>query len=265
MSDYQKNQAPAAVPAPARPAETEQESEIDLLEVFFRLLGGWKLIVCLAVAGALIAGLYTHYFVTPMYEATSHIYVVSRNDSVINMSDLQIGTALTSDYIKAFDMWPVHEQVRQELDLPYTYSHLRRNLSVNNPSNTRIIDITYSSPSAQEAMDVANKYADVVCKYIAETMSTVEPNLMSSALLPNSPVSPILRNNVIIGFALGAMVACAIIIIQMLADDKYKSAEDIRRFTGLNTLAVVPIDDSMESEREKVDRDNKRRRQRRSK
>ena len=101
MSDNERNQVPAvSVPAQNRPAAAEQESEIDLLEVLFRLLGGWKLIVCLAVAGALIAGIYTQYFVTPMYEATAYIYVVSRNDSVINMSDLQIGTALTNDYIR---------------------------------------------------------------------------------------------------------------------------------------------------------------------
>ena len=267
MSENEKNQIPA-VPAPAqnRPTAAEQESEIDLLEVMFRLLGGWKLIVCLAVAGALIAGIYTRYFVTPMYEATAHIYVVSRNDSVINMSDLQIGTALTNDYIRVFDMWPVQEEVRQELDLPYTYSYLRNHLKVRNSNNTRIIDITYSSPSASEAMEVANVYAKVVCSFIAETMSTSEPNIMSSALLPSSPVSPSMRNNVIIGFGAGFLLASAIIIIRMLADDKYKSAEDIRRFTGLTTLAVVPIDDSMESEREKADREDKRiRKKRRSK
>ena len=266
MSDYERKQTPD-VPAPAHnmPAAAEQESEIDLLEVFFRLLGGWKLIVCLALAGALIAGVYTHYFVTPMYEATAHIYVVSRNDSVINMSDLQIGTALTNDYLRVFDMWPVQEQVRQELDLPYTYSYLRKHLKVRNSGNTRIIDITYSSPSANEAMVVANKYAEVVCSFIAETMSTSEPNMMSSALLPSNPVSPSLRKNVIFGFAAGTLLACAIIIIRMLADDKYKSVEDIRRFTGLTTLAVVPIDDSMESERDKADREDRRTRKRRSK
>ena len=114
-------------------------------------------------------------------------------------------------------------------------------------------------------MQVANKYAEVVCSFIAETMSTSEPNMMSSALLPSSPVSPSLKKNVVIGFAAGVLLASAIIIIRMLADDKYKSAEDIRRFAGLTTLAVVPIDDSMENEREKADREDKRQRKRRSK
>ena len=263
MPDKNNNLHPAP-PAP-QAAETEQEAEIDLMEVLFRLLGGWKLIVALSLAGALIAGLYTHYMVTPMYQATAHIYVLNRNDSVINVADRQIGTALTNDYIKAFDMWEVQEQVISNLDLPWTYSQLRKNLSVRNASNTRIIDITYSSPVAKLAADVANEYAQVVCKYIASTMSTVEPNIMSVALYPNNPVSPSLSKNVMVGFAAGFIIACAIIIIQMLADDKYKTAEDIRRFTGLTTLAVVPIEDSMEAEREKVDRSNKRKKQGRQK
>ncbi len=264
MPDYQNSKAPAA-PVQAQIQENEPTNEIDLMEVLFRLLGGWKLIVALALIFALLTGLYTYYLVTPMYEATSHIYVVSRNDSVINMSDLQIGTALTTDYIKAFDMWEVHEQVISNLDLPYTYATLKKSLTVKNPSNTRIIDITFTSPNPKEAADVANEYAKVICKYIAETMSTVEPNIMSVALYPNNPVSPNLSRNVMMGFAAGGVLAVAILIIRMMADDKYKSAEDIRRYAGLITLAVVPIEDSMEAEREKVERDNKRLKQRRNK
>ena len=30
--------------------------------------------------------------------------------------------------------------------------------------------------------------------------------------------------------------------VRMLMDDKYKTAEDIRRYTGLATLAVVPVE-----------------------
>ena len=101
MADQQKrrNKAPAVSPAQQinNPAAT-----IDLVELMYRLLGSWKMLVCLALAFAIAAGAYTIYFVTPMYQATSTIYVLSRRDSAINMSDLQIGTALTSDYIKVF-------------------------------------------------------------------------------------------------------------------------------------------------------------------
>ena len=250
MSDQRKMQTEAPetgrAAKPSAAIQPAASDTIDLMELFYRLLARWKLILILAVALALAAGVYTMEFVTPMYQATSTIYVLSRTDSAINMSDLQIGSALTSDYIKVFKMWEVHEEVISNLNLPYSYSQMRGNLSVVNESDTRMLDITFTSPYAEEAAAVANEYAKVASQYIADTMSTEKPNIMSVALVPSNPVSPNKTKNVLLGFILGAVLASAIVIIQMLLDDKYKTAEDIRRYTGLATLAIVPIEDEDE-------------------
>ena len=223
------------------------EIEIDLVELFFRMLAAWKLIVGLCLLGALAAFGVTRYLMTPQYKATSTIYVLSRKDSAINMSDLQIGTALTQDYIKVFSMWEVHEQVISDLNLPYSYSYMRKHLSVTNTSNTRMLDIAFTSPDAQEAADVANEYAKVASAFIAETMSTDKPNIVSVALTPSNPVSPSKTKNVAIGFLLGAVLSAGIVFVQMMLDDKIKTAEDIRRYTGLVNLAIVPKEDLKDS------------------
>lgn len=243
MSDERKRRSQAAETARAPMPGATAGDTIDLIELMYRLLGRWKLIVCLALVFAVAAGVYTIFFVTPMYEATSTIYVLSRSDSAINMADLQIGTALTSDYIKVFKMWEVHEEVISNLNLPYTYTEMRSMLSVVNESDTRMLDITFTSSSAEEAAAVANEYAKVASQYIADTMATDKPNMMSVALVPSNPVSPNKTKNIMLGFMLGAILACGIVTVQMLMDDKYKTAEDIRKYTGLVTLAVVPIED----------------------
>ncbi len=215
---------------------------IDLVELMYRLLASWKLILCLALAFAIGAGIFTIYCVTPMYEATSTIYVLSRKDSAINMSDLQIGSALTSDYIKVFQMWEVHEKVISNLNLPYSYSQIQKKLSVVNDSDTRMLDITFTSASPQEAADVANEYAKVASEFIADTMSTEKPNIMSVALVPTNPSSPNKTKNIMLGFILGCMFGAGIVTLKMLVNDTYKTAEDIRKYTGLPTLAIVPIE-----------------------
>lgn len=221
---------------------TNMNNRIDLMELIYRLLASWKLIVSLALVLAIVSGVYTVFFVTPMYEATSTIYVLNRSDSAINFSDLQLGTALTQDYIKVFKMWEVHEQVISNLNLPYTYSEMRSMLTITNDSDTRMLDITITSPDANEAAAIANEYAKVASQYIADTMSTDKPNIMSVALVPANPVSPNKTRNILLGFMLGAILACGYVTIGLLLDDKYKTAEDIRRYTGLTTLAVVPVE-----------------------
>lgn len=237
--------APAAkFTATAATPATPASAEIDLIELMYRLLSSWKLIVCLALVFAIAAGVYTTYFVTPLYQATSVIYIVSR-ESAINLSDLQLGAALAQDYVKVFDMWEIHAEVVSKLGLPYSYGAIRSMVSARNTSNTHMLDITVTSPNPEEAAAIANEYASVASQYIADTMSTDKPNIMSVALVPSNPVSPNRTRNILMGFLLGALLAMGIVTIHMLMDDKYKTADMIRKYTGLATLAVIPLDDSM--------------------
>ena len=78
-------------------AEVEQqETEIDLLELFYNLLENWKLLAAAVIAGALIMALISLLILTPIYEATAKLYVMPQSDSAINVSDLQIGKV---DYV----------------------------------------------------------------------------------------------------------------------------------------------------------------------
>ena len=76
------------------------------------LLAHWTLIAATAVVGAVLMALYTFFLVTPMYKATATIYVVSRNDSVLNFSDLQVGSELTSD-VSRQELLDVKQQIEQ--------------------------------------------------------------------------------------------------------------------------------------------------------
>ena len=251
MSVQQITQTNTAVSPQVNAQQQEQDAlNIDLMELLYRLLAGWKLILCLAICFAIVAAVYTIYFVTPLYRATSVIYVLSR-DTIVNMSELQFGTALANDYMKVFKLWEVHEEVISNLNLDYTYTEIQKMLSVTNTSGTRMLDITITSPSAQEAADIANEYAKVASDFIAETMSTDQPNRMSVARVPSNPVSPSKTRNIAIGFVGGALLGAVIIILRMLMDDKVKTVEDIRQYTGLITLAVVPIEEEEDEEAKK--------------
>lgn len=252
MADQRKRRNRASADQAAqRPTE---DATIDLMELLYCLLGRWKMILCLAVVLAIVSGVYTVFFVTPLYRATSTIYVLSRKDSAINMSDLQIGTALTSDYIKVFSMWEVHEEVISNLNLPYSYTEMEKLLTVVNDSGTRMLDITITSPSPTEAASIANEYASVASQYIAETMATDKPNIMSVALVPANPVSPNKTKNIMLGFLLGFLLGAGIVTLHMLTNDTYKTAEEIRKYTGLVTLAVVPVESEMSKSKSKSKR-----------
>ena len=218
----------------------QQETELDLLELFYYLLEHIKQLVAAVVVGVLVMLLVSLFFLTPQYEATSKLYVMARNDSAVNLSDLQIGSYLTSDYQEVFKTWEVHEQVLQNLGLDYEYEELEDMLTITNPSDTRILYITVTSDDPVEATNMANEYANVARNYIYEMMGTEEPSLFSVALEPLEPVSPRKMLNTVLGGLVGGLLMAAILVVRFIRDDKIKTADDITNYIGIPTLAIVP-------------------------
>lgn len=233
------------VPKPDTPISAENqpvsERTIDLYELLLHIGGKIRFVILATLLGGLLAGFYSFYVADPVYSSTSKLYVLSSSDSALNLSDLQIGTYLTSDYIEVFRTWEVHEQVIQNLDLPYTYTQLSNMLTINNPSNTRILSISILSNFSAEAAMIANEYAQVASDYIAEKMSTDRPNLLSVALPSTMPVSPNKPRNIVLGALLGFLLSIAILTIQFITDDRIKSADDIIKTIGIPVLAAVPL------------------------
>lgn len=241
MSERYKRNRKAVNMQPAS-AEEGAVAAVDMVELFYHLIDGWKQIGGCAFLLAALMAVYSFFIATPLYEATSTIYVLNPSDSAINLSDLQLGTALTQDYIKIFSMWEVHETVIDNLDLPYSYDDMRGMLSVTNSMNTRMLDITITHSQAERAAQIANEYARVASQYIADTMKTDQPSIMSVALVPQDPIRPRKVRNIALGGMIGAVFACVYIAMKVLLDDRIRTADDVARYTGLPTLAMIPAE-----------------------
>lgn len=113
----------------------------DSVELVYLVLSKFKYILLSAVLCAVLVGTYVFFIMDPVYAATAKLYIMGQDSSSI-LADLQIGSYLTKDYQEVFQTWEVHEMVREELNLPYTYKDMQEMLTVTNPSDTRVLYIT---------------------------------------------------------------------------------------------------------------------------
>ena len=67
MSEKQKIQQNVKKASAVEQSGENAAKEIDLAELAYRLLASWKLIICVALLGAMVAGAYTMFFVTLKY------------------------------------------------------------------------------------------------------------------------------------------------------------------------------------------------------
>lgn len=212
---------------------------LDLVELFYYFLSKLHLILLGMVLGALLMGFYALYRVKPVYTATSKLYIMGNTDTNI-IADLQIGTALTMDYLEVFKTWEVHQMVNEELGTNYSYSAIQNMITVTNPEDTRILYITARHSNPKTAANIANAYAFAAKRFITQVMKTDEPRIFSIALVPGAAGGIRITSYVIRGILLGSVLTSCLLILIFLLDSRPKSPEDIMRYANIPTLAVIP-------------------------
>lgn len=217
------------------------EGEIDLLELGKVFLSHAKFIAIWFLAGAILAGSYSFFLIDPTYDATAKMYIVSAsNKSIVDLTDLNIGTSLTADYESLITCDPVTEQVISDLNLDCTPKELLQMVTITNPADTRVLEITAHTTSPKLSKDLANTFMDVSLEYLPETMSTNPPNVAQRAKMPEQKSGPSNSKNTLLGALVGLIIALGWLTVQYLADDTIHSAEELETYFGIVPLATIP-------------------------
>jgi len=222
----------------------DEEIEIDLYDLLYLFRSKLAFLILAAVLGGIVVFAATWFLVTPTYEATASIYVVSAsNDSVVNLTDLQIGTSLTADYEELVMSRPMLESVIANLELEryeIDVEDLAGMITITNPTGTRILKITASSSIPQQAMDIANEMAEMAITWLPEIMESNAPNVSEEAVLPEKIASPSYVLNTMVGAMAALMLYAAVLVLRYVQDDTIRTGEQMEKYFGLTPLAQVP-------------------------
>lgn len=219
------------------------EMEIDLRELFYLFRQKMLIIIAAFVVGGMLAGAATYFLIKPTYKASSLLYVVSAsNDSVVNLSDLQIGTNLTADYEELLLSRPVMESVLRNLKLRETTSvkELREMLSITNKSGTRILEISATTGDPKLSADIANEVADLAITWLPAVMECNEPHVAEEAVAPTHRAGPSYVRNTVIGALVLALLVYGVYVVRYLYDDSIRTEEDMEKYFGVTPLAIIP-------------------------
>lgn len=217
------------------------EIEIDLMEILFFLKRKILIIFAAMLAGGIIVGAYSHYLVDPIYESTARLYILTQSTSLTSLADIQVGTSLTQDYKELIKSRTVVEQVIDNLNLNRTYNQMLSQMTIENTTNTRIISITIQDVDPATAKRIVDEFIKVSAVNISNIMATDEPRVIEFGNLPVFPSSPNVPRNIMIGVLLGLFLAVAVLVVVFILDDTVKTADDIEKYLGLNTLTSIPL------------------------
>lgn len=220
--------------------------EIDLREVFGLLLHYiWLILICAVVAGT--AGLLVSKFaIDETFESNTKIVVLSKqNNDTITYNDMQLNSQLTKDYVELIKSRYVLETVMETCGVSEeeTYEGFAGRVEVENLTNTRIISITVTDKDPQMAKQLADEIRTVASKRIKEVLDLEAVNVVDEANLPTEKSGPSVKMWTLAGGLLGAFLCIAILLVRYLLDDTIKTSDDVERYLGLSTLAMIPVKD----------------------
>ena len=221
--------------------------EIDVLALLQKLWTKKVFILFTAFYVAVFSFLGTYFFIQPTYTSTTRIYVVNQATDNKNLSAeaLQAGTFLTKDYKEIITSNDVLSEVIKDEKLNMTEAELAKMISVDIPTDTRLISISVKAKTGQDAQVLANKVREVASKKIKNVTKVEDVTTLGEAKLPESPSSPNIKLNVLLGAVLGGFLAVVGVLVREILDDRVRRPEDVEDVLGMTLLGIIPDTDKI--------------------
>lgn len=210
----------------------------------------WKIfishIIPIVLTVVLIVSLlfvYGYVFQKPEYSSTSTLYILKQensNDYVYTQSDFTIALNVVNDCTYMVKSHEVLDNIIDKLDLDMEYKKLYNAISINNPDNTRILEVTVATDNAELSKQIVDEICRTAADKINRTMGVDQVNVYSKGTVSVSPSNSIgLRTYALAGVVTAAIVY-VIYFIAFLLDDKIKTEEDVEKYLGLSVLGDIP-------------------------
>ena len=221
------------------------EEEIDLKSIF-QMLWDRKIAIIAIILICIVAGfIYTTFFVSPVYQATSTAILTSNSGEEgqvsVTQSEVTLNNSLLSTYQGIATSDSVVSKVISNLGLNISADTLKSQITVTSTTNTQIIKITVENADPSLAAKIANEIRQVFTERVAELydMQNIKP--LDDAKVPTSPSNVNHMKDIIIFAGIGIVLAVAYVFIANLLDNTVKSSSDIEKATGLNVIAEIPV------------------------
>lgn len=218
-----------------------KELEIDVWSLVKTL---WKkkfiiMLLALVVGGATFV--VNAFILSEQYEGITRVYVVNtenRGEDRLSAQDFQLGNYLVKDYQQIILSPLVLNEAATNLGLQAIDTE---SISVEVPVDTRILTIKVTNSNPTEAARIANGIREVAVKKIIEVTKVPDVTTLEEAVVPESPVSPRVKRNTVLGVLVGGFLAVALVIFTEVIDDRVKRIEDIEEVLGIPVLGVIPM------------------------
>lgn len=218
------------------------DSEIDLKQIWLMIWNKKWIILIVVLVFLMLGSVYTFYFVTPEYTAsTTLILVKSQSDTEVTTSDVTLNDKLISTYREMAKSDKIINLVLQEYNIKdISAGELKNKIAVTTVSDTQMLKISITDEDPKTATKIANALAEVFIDQVPEYFNLNNAKIYQEAVMPTSPSNVNHARDIAIAGIAGFAVSVLVIVLISIIDDTIKTSKDIEDGVGLTVLAELP-------------------------
>lgn len=237
-----------------------KEIDIDLRKIIYMMRTKIVFIILITMLFAVVSGLYTHFFITPIYSTNISICIYSDPDRItsdksITTSELYASRDLVKSYIYILTQDPIMEKVAEEVGIN-SAGAVKSCITTSQVEETVIFTVTVSHPDPEQAANIANAIAKVAPDEMKRVLNAGDVSVINTAKKPTSPSSPNTKKNIMIGAIAGFIISFAGFFIYEMFDTTITNAKDLERDFELPVLGTVPSLDKVDKKSENDEPDD---------
>lgn len=217
--------------------------EITIQDIFWTLKKYLVWIIAVSLVSTLIAFIYSSFFVTPMYSTSISVCVFSNergSSSGVTTGELAADAGIANTYQVLLTSQPVMNAVSEDLGGTISPDALRGMIKPEVEKGTQIINVTIVGANPELIADIGNSLAEVAPTCLNELARGGEMIAVNHATVPTNTVSPNVASNTSVGFILGLLLSCSIVILIALLDTTIWREEDLERAFNIPVLGSIP-------------------------
>ncbi|WP_082708036.1 Wzz/FepE/Etk N-terminal domain-containing protein [Paenibacillus sp. DMB5] len=223
--------------------------ELDLRDYFQIVKKRLWMIVSIVVVVCLLAGVYSLYIKNPVYEASTKIIVnqtqqVQTAASQLDLNQINTNIQLINTYKEIIKTPAILDVVAKNYpEFNTTAEELLKKVNVSSVNNTQVMTLVVRDNSYQRAAEIVNAISLVFKQEIPSLFNVQNVSILNEAKLnppvAPGPVEPNVVMNMAIAFIVSLMIGLGIAFLLEYLDDTLKTEEDIEKYLGLPTIAMI--------------------------
>ncbi|MDJ8947366.1 Wzz/FepE/Etk N-terminal domain-containing protein [Clostridium perfringens] len=229
-----------------------EENTISLQEIAYALKKRWKLIALITIAATLVSAILSFFVIKPQYEAKAKLFIgkqETQENNAYNNSDVMMYQQLMKTYAELVKTSDLVTKAVKSANLNYNQNEIKgilNNLTATPSADTQILDLSYKGRNPKEVLKVTEAITNEFILESKELIPNGNIQIIQKPQLPEHPVSPNKKLNILIAFVLGLMVGVGVVLLIEYLDNTFKSREELEKTLELPIIGAIPDYDSME-------------------